>query len=75
LRKSTIIFNYQIVDGHIEFPYSMLLFDKFAVTKSKSKLNVMTGHISHVLKNRKEEQNENEHIYIYILYVDIYIEH
>ena len=28
LRKSTITFNYRIVDGHIEFPYYMLLFDK-----------------------------------------------
>jgi len=28
LRKSTITFNYRIVDGHIEFPFCMLLFDK-----------------------------------------------
>ena len=28
LRKSIITFNYRIVDGHIEIPYSMLLFDK-----------------------------------------------
>jgi len=50
LRKSTITFNYRIVDGHIEFPYCMLLFDKFnksytklktAVTWSKSNLNIM----------------------------------
>jgi len=28
LRKSTIPFNYRIVDGHLEFPYYMVLFDK-----------------------------------------------
>ena len=28
LQKSTVTFNYRIVDGHIEFPYCMLLFDK-----------------------------------------------
>ena len=28
LGKSTITFNYRIVDGHFEFPYCMLLFDK-----------------------------------------------
>ena len=28
LRKSTITFKYRIVDGQIEFPYCMLLFDK-----------------------------------------------
>jgi hypothetical protein len=28
LRESTITFNYRIVDGHIEFLYCMLLFDK-----------------------------------------------
>ena len=50
LRKSTITFNYRIVDGHIEFPYYMLLFDKSnkqstkletAGTWSKSNLNIM----------------------------------
>jgi hypothetical protein len=29
LRKSTITFNYRIVDGHLEFPYCMLLFDQY----------------------------------------------
>ena len=28
LRKSTITFNSRIIDGHIEIPYCMLLFDK-----------------------------------------------
>ena len=51
LRKSTIAFNYRIIDGHIEIPYCMLLFDKSnknksikpetAVTWSKSNLNMM----------------------------------
>jgi hypothetical protein len=34
LRKSTIAFNYRIIDGHIEIPYCMLLFDKSNKKKS-----------------------------------------
>ena len=50
LRKWTITFNFRIIDGHIEFPYCRLFFDKFnkqsikletAVTWSKSNLNMM----------------------------------
>jgi hypothetical protein len=50
LRKRTITFNFRIIDGHIEFPYSRLFFDKSnkrsikletAVTWSKSNLNMM----------------------------------
>ena len=50
LRKSTITFIYRIVDGHIEFPYYLLLFDKSnkqstklenVVMWSKSNLNKM----------------------------------
>ena len=49
LRKSTITFNYQIIDERNEFPYCMLLFDKYyeqpikletAVMWSKSNLNM-----------------------------------
>ena len=32
LRKQTITFNFRIIDGHIELPNCMLLFDKSAVT-------------------------------------------
>jgi len=28
LRKPTVTFNYRIVDGYIEFPYCMQLYDK-----------------------------------------------
>jgi hypothetical protein len=28
LREKTITFNFRIIDGHIEFPYCMLFFDK-----------------------------------------------
>ena len=35
-RKSTITSNYRIVDGHIEFPYCMLLFDKSNSLKLQS---------------------------------------
>ena len=28
LRKKTITFNFRIIDGHIELPYSRLFFDK-----------------------------------------------
>ena len=50
LRKYTITFNFRIIDGHVEFPYFMLLIDKSnkrsakletAVTWSKSNLNMM----------------------------------
>jgi hypothetical protein len=50
LRKSTISFNFRIIDGHIEIPYCMLLFDKSnkqsiklqtVVTWIKSNLNIM----------------------------------
>jgi hypothetical protein len=37
LRKSTITFNYGIVDGHIEIPYCMLLFDKSSSLKLQSR--------------------------------------
>jgi len=40
LRKSTITFNYRIVDGHIAFPYCMLLFDKFNKSYTKLKTAV-----------------------------------
>jgi hypothetical protein len=50
LRKKTITFNFRNIDGHIEFPYYRLFFDKSnkpsikletAVTWSKSNLNMM----------------------------------
>ena len=50
LRKKTITFNFRIIDGHIEFPYYRLFFDKSnkrsikletAVPWSKSNLNMM----------------------------------
>jgi hypothetical protein len=31
LRKSAISFNFRIIDGHIEIPHCMLLFDKHAL--------------------------------------------
>jgi hypothetical protein len=48
--NETITFNFRIIDGHIEFPYCMLFFDKSnkrsikletAVTWSKYNLNMM----------------------------------
>jgi len=41
LRKSTMTFNYRIVDGHIEFPSYLLLFDKSNKQSTKLKTAVM----------------------------------
>ena len=68
LRKSTITFNYRIIDGHVDVPFCMLLFDKSnkksikldtAVMWSKSNLNMMNiyGEKYHQFLNVVAPQN------------------